>query len=89
MSLKVEIYTKSSCPYSIRAKHLLNSKGIAFTEYSVDGDEVGQSLMAQRSNGQRSVPQIFIQEQHIGGCQELYELERQGKLDEILRKNSV
>lgn len=82
---KVEIYTKGSCPFSIRAKHLLNRKGIAFTEYSINGDEEAQSLMAQRANAQRSVSQIFIDDQHIGNCDELYALESQGKLDALLQ----
>lgn len=82
---KVEIYTKSSCPFSIRAKHLLTRKSTDFTEYSIDGDEGAQSLMAQRANGQRSVPQIFIDDQHVGNCDELYALESRGQLDALLQ----
>jgi len=84
MASKVEIYTKPTCAYSIRAKHLLNSKGIEFTEYSIDGDEA-LAVMNTRSNGQHSVPQIFIQDQHIGGCNDLYALEQEGKLDQLLQ----
>lgn len=84
MAPKVEIYTWRSCPYCIRAKELLKSKGVDFVEYSIDGDEAARSKMAQRSNGRRSVPQIFIDDQHIGGCDDLYELDWQGKLDQFL-----
>lgn len=89
MAPKVEIYTERTCPFCIRAKHLLKRKGIDFSEYSVDGDQAARSLMTQRARGLRSVPQIFIQNQHIGGCNELYDLERQGKLDALLQENSV
>lgn len=87
MAANVEIYTKPTCAYSIRAKHLLNAKGIEFTEYSIDGDEALTTAMTERSNGQHTVPQIFIQDQHIGGCNELYALEREGKLNELLQVN--
>jgi len=89
MASKVEIYTERSCPFCICAKHLLNYKGINFSESPVDGDQEVRSLMAQRANGQRSVPQIFIQDQHIGGCNELYALENQGKLDALRAESSV
>lgn len=87
MAANVEIYTKPTCAYSIRAKHLLNSKSIEFMEYSIDSDEALAAAMTERSNGQHTVPQIFIHDQHIGGCNELYALERQGKLDELLQVN--
>ncbi len=89
MASKVEIYTERSCPFCICAKHLLNYKGIIFSEYPVDGDQEARSLMAQQANGQRSVPQIFIQGQHIRGCNELYALEKQGKLDALRAESSV
>lgn len=81
----VEVYTWSRCPFCLRAKALLNEKGVEFTEYVIDGDEVARSQMAKRAHGRRSVPQIFINEQHIGGCDDLYELEFQGKLDSLLK----
>ena len=80
----VEIYTWRTCPFCVRAKQLLDRKGVAFTEYSVDGDEPARDAMAERGNGRRSVPQIFIADQHIGGCDELHALERAGKLDALL-----
>jgi glutaredoxin 3 len=84
MAANVEIYTWSTCPYCIRAKKLLNSKGVAFTEYSLDGDEPGRDKMAERTGGKRSVPQIFINEQHIGGCDDIHALDAQGGLDPLL-----
>ncbi|HEY9824349.1 MAG TPA: glutaredoxin 3 [Stenomitos sp.] len=84
MAAKVEIYTWATCPFCIRAKQLLSRKGVDFTEYSIDGDESARSAMAQRANGRRSVPQIFIDEQHIGGCDDIYGLEAKGKLDALL-----
>ena len=80
----VEIYTWQTCPFCIRAKLLLWWKGVNFTDYKIDGDEVAREKMAQRSNGKRSVPQIFINNQHIGGCDELYSLNEQKKLDTLL-----
>jgi glutaredoxin 3 len=84
MAANVEIYTWASCPFCIRAKALLNKKGIEFTEYPIDGDEQARAEMAERANGRRSLPQIFINDQHIGGCDDLYALNSRGKLDDLL-----
>lgn len=84
---KVEIYTWASCPYCLRAKKLLESKGAAYTEYKIDGDETARAAMAARAGGRRSVPQIFIGGRHIGGCDDLHELDRLGKLDLLLKGN--
>ena len=84
MTPKVEIYTWRTCPFCIRAKSLLKQKGIDFIEYSIDGDEAARSQMAQRAKGGRSLPQIFINDQHIGGCDDIHALEAQGKLDPLL-----
>ena len=84
MTATVEIYTWSTCPFCLRAKSLLNKKGVDFTEYSIDGDEDARAKMAQRANGKRSLPQIFINDNHIGGCDDIHGLDRQGKLDEML-----
>lgn len=89
MSAKVEIYTWSSCPFCIRAKALLEQKGVKFTEYCIDGDEAARDAMQQRANGRRSLPQIFINTQHIGGCDDLYELEFQGELDPLLQEQAA
>ena len=80
----VEIYTKTFCSYCWRAKLLLESKGVAFKEISVDfGGELRQQML-ERSNGRTTVPQIFIGENHIGGCDDLVALENAGKLDELI-----
>jgi len=85
MAANVEIYTWSTCPFCIRAKALLDRKGVQYTEYCIDGDEPARGKMAQRSNGRRSVPQIFINNQHIGGCDDIHALNSQGKLDALLQ----
>jgi glutaredoxin 3 len=82
---KVEIYTWSRCPFCIRAKRLLDQKGVKYIEYVIDGDEEARERMVRRgSDGKRTVPQIFINDKHIGGCEALYALEAQGKLDQLL-----
>lgn len=88
MAVNVEIYTWSRCPFCIRAKQLLDRKGVSYTEYGIDGDEAARAQMAKRANGRRSVPQIFIDNQHIGGCDDLYLLEAQGGLDPLLNQVS-
>lgn len=83
--MTVEIYTWTTCPFCIRAKALLKQKNVQYQEYVIDGDESARSVMSQRANGRRSVPQIFIENQHIGGCDDLYSLDRSGKLDALLQ----
>ncbi|MGK7874235.1 MAG: glutaredoxin 3 [Xenococcaceae cyanobacterium] len=85
MKANVEIYTWSSCPFCIRAKALLTKKRVDFTEYCIDGDAQAREEMAQRANGRRSLPQIFFDDQHIGGCDDLYALEVSGQLDSLLQ----
>ena len=80
----VEIYIWTTCPFCIRAKRLLDRKGVNYTEYVLDGDEAGRAAMAERSNGQRSLPQIFIGDRHIGGCDDLHALDAAGELDALL-----
>ena len=80
----VEIYTWQTCPYCIRAKLLLWWKGVDYTEYKIDGDGGARIRMAERANGRKTVPQIFINDQHIGGCDDLYTLDAKGKLDPLL-----
>lgn len=84
MAANVEIYTWSTCPFCIRAKALLDQKGLAFSEHCIDGDETARAKMAERSRGRRSLPQVFINDQHIGGCDDLHALNAQGKLDPLL-----
>ena len=81
---KVEIYTWQYCPFCIRAKTLLNKKNITFTEYKIDGDESAREKMSIRANGRRSLPQIFIDNNGIGGCDDLYLLEDENKLDSLI-----
>jgi glutaredoxin 3 len=85
---QVEIYTWQTCPYCIRAKFLLWRKGVKYTEYKIDGDNAARSAMAERANGRRTVPQIFINGQHIGGCDDLHALENQGQLTRLLSQGS-
>lgn len=85
MATNVEIYTWSMCPFCVRAKALLDKKGIDYTEYCIDGDEAARAQMAKRANGRRSLPQIFIDEHHIGGCDDLYALNASGELDPLLK----
>ena len=80
---KVEIYTWQYCPFCIRAKSLLKKKNINFTEYKIDGDEDARELMIERANGRRTLPQIFIDNEGIGGCDDLYILENENKLDAL------
>ena len=81
---KVEIYTWQYCPFCIRAKSLLKKKNINFTEYKIDGDEDARTLMIERADGRKTLPQIFIDNEGIGGCDELYTLENENKLDALL-----
>ena len=81
---KIEIYTWQYCPFCIKAKTLLNQKNIEFTEYKIDGDEEARDKMSLRANGRRSLPQIFINDEGIGGCDDLYALEKENKLDNLL-----
>jgi glutaredoxin 3 len=80
----VEIYTKTTCPYCWRAKHLLKTKGVAYKEIVVDFAGPEKQVMIQRANGRMTVPQIFIGERHVGGCDDLIALERAGKLDALI-----
>ena len=84
MKANVEIYTWATCPFCIRAKLLLWWKGVKFTEYKIDGNEEARNDMAKRANGRRTVPQIFVNQQHLGGCDDIYKLDSQGKLNPLL-----
>jgi glutaredoxin 3 len=80
----VRIYTTPICPYCVRAKSLLKKKGAAVEEVDVFMDEGAREEMEAKTGGARSVPQIFIGDTHVGGCDELYALEKEGKLDPLL-----
>ena len=81
---KVELYSKMTCPYCYRAKALLTAKGIEPIEIAVDFGGEKKQEMIQRAGGRTTVPQIFIDGKHVGGCDDLFELERAGKLDALL-----
>lgn len=82
---QVEIYTKMFCPYCARAKKLLGEKGADFEEYEISMGGEKRQEMIQRASGRTTVPQIFIDGQHIGGSDDLAALEQQGKLDALLQ----
>lgn len=82
--MAVVVYTTRFCPYCLRAKHLLGSKGVDFKEIPVDGNYSLRQEMAQKA-GRTSVPQIWVGDHHIGGCDDLYRLERSGELDSLLK----
>jgi glutaredoxin 3 len=81
---QIVIYTTSTCPYCRAAKQLLEIKRVAFQEISVDGDPAGRAEMSRLAEGRSTVPQIFIDGQPIGGCDDLYALESAGELDRLL-----
>jgi glutaredoxin 3 len=80
----IVIYTKSSCPYCHMAKDLLRRKGAPFEEIDVSGRPGEQQAMSARASGRRTVPQIFIGDVHVGGCDDLYDLDAAGRLDKLL-----
>ena len=80
----IEIYTTAYCPYCAWAKDLLVKKGVAFKEIDVGGNSALRAEMTARAEGRTSVPQIFIGATHVGGCDDLYALEDEGKLDPLL-----
>ena len=81
---RVEMYVKTFCPYCYRAGMLLDSKGVEYQIYLLDSAERRQE-MVQRANGRTTVPQIFIDDHHVGGCDDLYALDREGKLEQLLK----
>jgi len=81
---KIDIYTKFACPYCVRAKMLLSKKGVEFEEHDITFGGTGREEMQARAPGAMTVPQIFIGETHVGGCDDLYALDRAGKLDPLL-----
>lgn len=80
----VDIYLTQWCPFCIRARMLLEQKGVNYNAIDVDAEPAQRQQMLQRSGGARTVPQIFIGDTHVGGCDDLFALERQGKLDTLL-----
>ncbi len=82
--VEITIYTTRTCPYCRAAKDLLTKKNLGFNEIPVDGDPEARQKMTERANGRTTVPQIFFNETHIGGCDDLQELNWSGKLDLVL-----
>lgn len=82
----ITIYTTKYCPYCHAAKDLLRKKGATFSEIDVTGDHAGRETMRARAQGRNSVPQIFIGERHVGGCDDLYDLDASGQLDPLLSR---
>lgn len=83
---QIEIYTTMICPYCFRAKKLLDQKGVTYTEIDVMADGKLRAEMRERAGGRTSVPQIFINGRHVGGCDDLYALDRQGGLSPLLEQ---
>ncbi len=83
----VEIYTRQYCTYCHFAKELLSRKGVAFLEIDITGNEQVREEMVERAHGQTTLPQIFIGSTYVGGCDELYSLEDEGKLDLLLKQD--
>ena len=83
---KVEIYTKFFCGYCARAKRLLDAKGVDYEEHEVTADFDKRAEMIHRAHGRTTVPQIFIDGRHVGGSDDLHELDRAGRLDLLLRR---
>ncbi|MFZ9035440.1 MAG: glutaredoxin 3 [Francisellaceae bacterium] len=81
----IEIYTKPTCPYCVDAKALLDKKGQVYREYDIAKKPELRAEMMQRAGGRTTVPQIFIDNRHIGGCDDLMDLQQQGKLDALLK----
>lgn len=81
---KIVIYTADYCPYCVKAKMLFQRKNLQFEEIEIVNDAMREDMI-KKSGGRKTVPQIFINDKHIGGCDELYELERQKKLDQLLQ----
>lgn len=81
---EVIIYTTTYCPYCTKAKQLMKKKNIEFTEVNLTNDDDGRVELIEKTNGRKTVPQIFINDKHIGGCDDLYSLEEKGELDLLL-----
>lgn len=81
---EVVVYSSVWCPYCAKAKQLLTSKGVAFEDVDVDANPARRTEMMERAGGRKTVPQIFIDGQHIGGCDDLHALDGAGKLDPLL-----
>ena len=84
MTAEVKVYSTTFCPYCVRTKQLLERKGVAYTEINLDKEEPEVRLELTKKTNHRTVPQIFINDQFIGGFDQLYALEKEGKLNDLL-----
>lgn len=82
---KVEIYYWTTCPYCVKARALLDKKGVSYDGYDITGDDGARAKMIERTGGPKTVPQIFINNKHVGGCDDLHDLEAKGQLDSLLQ----
>lgn len=82
---EIVIYTTNYCPYCVKAKQLLIKKGVEFEEFDLTDNDEARIALVEKSGGRKTVPQIFINDQHIGGCDDLYALDAKGELDTLLR----
>ena len=82
---EIVIYTTNYCPYCVKAKQLLIKKGVEFEEFDLTDSDEARIALVEKSGGRKTVPQIFINDQHIGGCDDLYALDAKGELDTLLR----
>lgn len=81
---KIVVYTTNYCPYCVKAKQLLTKKGVEFTEIDLTHNDAARLDLVKKAGGRKTVPQIFINDQHIGGCDDLYALDAKGELDPLL-----
>jgi glutaredoxin 3 len=81
---EIIIYTTNYCPYCVKAKQLLRKKGVEFEEIDLTNDDTGRIQLVEKSGGRKTVPQIFINGQHIGGCDDLFSLDAKKELDTLL-----
>lgn len=87
--VEVTLYVTSVCPYCVRAKQLLKKKGVPYTTVNISENHQLRQDMTEKSGGRLTVPQIFVNDQYIGGCDDLYALDRTGELDRLLKSNKV
>jgi glutaredoxin 3 len=80
----IEVYSSDRCPYCVKAKALLDRKGVEYQEINVTEDDEARQALVKKANGLRTVPQIFIDGNHVGGCDDLYALDQKGELDPMI-----
>jgi glutaredoxin 3 len=85
---EIIVYTTNYCPYCVKVKQLLLKKGVEFKEIDLTNDDSGRMNLVEKSGGRKTVPQIFINDRHLGGCDDLYALDAKGELDPLLTQNA-